>query len=313
MSFLKVKKIEPMCNQPMCRVCLDYTENPNSIYEPRPTAPDSDINIVDEIYFCTNLEIEENSRFLIICEDCLVKLTIAVDFKKQCHSAQRVLENESFDQEKPTDDEFIESYEEEDVSIIEDTDPIKETKIKKLKKTPGLKKIKKIENIIDDEEEPTDNDFEITGNNKLMAKNGRLGTNCPECDKIIYTQTGLDLHLRIHRDERNFECEICFKKFRQKGAMLRHMDIHSNARKYKCEICNRGFNDQTSLRAHSFTHSTEQTHKCHICEKTFKYQSSYAYHMQAHNNDRKHQCDQCDAAFIRPLVDFFFKLLVVDK
>lgn len=238
-----------------------------------------------------------------MCEDCLVKLTISVEFKQQCHSAQRTLEeliseNENFDQEKVIED-LVESCDEEEVEILQ-IKPETEThqKIKKIKKQN--------KNIVKDVELEH---FEITANNKVVATNGRQGTACPICAKIIYTNTGLDLHLRIHRDERNFECDVCFKKFRQKGAMLRHMDIHSDAKRYKCEICDRGFNDQTSLKAHMYTHSSAQNHKCDICDKCFKYPSSYAYHMQAHTNDRKHQCDQCDAKFIRPLVE----LIVIDK
>lgn len=56
MSFLKNKPVE-QTSQYMCRVCLNYSENPNSIYDVRPTTPNSDIKIVDEIYFCTNLEV----------------------------------------------------------------------------------------------------------------------------------------------------------------------------------------------------------------------------------------------------------------
>lgn len=51
------KQVEQSCTQYMCRVCLNYTENPSSVYDARPTTPNSDIKIVDEIYFCTNLEV----------------------------------------------------------------------------------------------------------------------------------------------------------------------------------------------------------------------------------------------------------------
>lgn len=228
-------------------------------------------------------------------------MTISVEFKQQCHSAQRTLEelineNENFDQEKVIED-FVESYDdevEEDIPledpqiIIESNETVRQP-IKKVKRQK-TKIIKEADFV----------HLEITANNKLIDTNGREGTACPICAKVIYTTTGLDLHLRIHRDERNFECEICFKKFRQKGAMQRHMDIHADAKRYKCEMCERGFNDQTSLKAHMYTHSNAQNHKCNICDKTFKYPSSYAYHMQAHTNHRKHECDQCDAKFLRP-------------
>lgn len=224
-----------------------------------------------------------------------MKLTIAVDFKKLCHSSQRVVEDlinedENFGQERCVE-EFVENCEDEESLLVEDVKLNKtEPKVRKPRK-PQTKKV-------DKEFEPEH--YKISGNNKMISTIGREGHQCQECDKVIYTITGLELHQRIHRDERNFECEICNKKFRQKGALLRHMDIHSDAKRFKCEICDRGFNDQTSLKAHMYTHSDAQNHKCNICDKSFKYPSSYAYHMQAHNNDRKHQCDECDAAFIRP-------------
>lgn len=57
MSSIKNNTVDQSISQFMCRVCLNYSENTNSIYESRPTTPNSDIKIVDEIYFCTNLEV----------------------------------------------------------------------------------------------------------------------------------------------------------------------------------------------------------------------------------------------------------------
>lgn len=57
MSFLNKEKNVKSCHQYICRICLLYTEDPNSIFDPRPTNPESDIKVLDEIYFCTNLEV----------------------------------------------------------------------------------------------------------------------------------------------------------------------------------------------------------------------------------------------------------------
>ena len=45
---------------------------------------------------------------------------------------------------------------------------------------------------------------------------------CPICSKIISSKNNLSKHMLIHTDQRDFECNICLKRFRLKHHMLRH-------------------------------------------------------------------------------------------
>jgi len=60
--------------------------------------------------------------------------------------------------------------------------------------------------------------------------------------------------MRIHNNERPFECEVCGRKFREKKVMKKHEALHTSERKYKCDVCGRGFLRQSNLDLHAVMH-----------------------------------------------------------
>ena len=64
-----------------------------------------------------------------------------------------------------------------------------------------------------------------------------LGT-CPTCG-LMFTLTNLKRHIRrTHDNERNFQCDICGKRFHYKSKVKSHkVRVHLNLKPFQCDCC----------------------------------------------------------------------------
>lgn len=59
---------------------------------------------------------------------------------------------------------------------------------------------------------------------------------CEVCGQELSCTKSLNLHMRIHNDERPYKCDLCDKTFRQKSGLTSHMVTHSKAKPFPCPV-----------------------------------------------------------------------------
>lgn len=132
-------------------------------------------------------------------------------------------------------------------------------------------------------------------------KKGRKQYVCHVCQKQLLGSSDLKKHLRVHTNERPFECKQCLKKFRQSVCLKNHIaSIHGTDVKYVCDHCNKSFPIKERLRLHMRVHSGEKPYSCPQCSKTFARGGQLQQHIVTHIGVKKYKCEDCSASFSSP-------------
>lgn len=111
---------------------------------------------------------------------------------------------------------------------------------------------------------------------------------CPYCGKSFTKKSGLDLHIRIHLNDKPYQCEFCTKKFSDSSSLRSHRRVHTDERPYPCDLCEKKFKNSNNLKDHKTSaHETEKKFACHICGKATKILHNLHKHMKnVHNIER---------------------------
>ena len=104
------------------------------------------------------------------------------------------------------------------------------------------------------------------------------------------SSSNLTQHLRVHNDEKTFECPTCLQKFRSSSNLKVHIrSVHTKERTFACDHCEKRFATKWQKQSHIKTNhirKREATFDCTVlgCERTFlKYQSLAAHLKSGHN------------------------------
>nr|CAD7195398.1 unnamed protein product [Timema douglasi] len=109
---------------------------------------------------------------------------------------------------------------------------------------------------------------------------------CPECSHSTFHWNSLSSHLwRGHAiDMELYSCNQCdYKTISHSKLVNVHSRIHGDERPFLCDICGKGFKNPKQLRNHKVTHSTKQKPviakgECDICGRTFGNQRMLRLH-----------------------------------
>ncbi|XP_044729259.1 zinc finger protein 124-like [Chrysoperla carnea] len=123
---------------------------------------------------------------------------------------------------------------------------------------------------------------------------------CLECLKVLDKYDGFQKHVRNHRNQHKFCCEICGKFSYNKEHHERHKETHSNERKYMCSTCGNSFKTPGSLKIHERLHlppELREQYECDTCHKKLASQASLWSHKKLHTGIKEHTCDVCGKIF----------------
>ncbi|GAB6030445.1 hypothetical protein CHUAL_007315 [Chamberlinius hualienensis] len=125
---------------------------------------------------------------------------------------------------------------------------------------------------------------------------------CDICNYKTYSYGKLiNMHRRIHSDDRPFLCDTCGKGFKTSKQLRNHRVIHLDKRKHRnlrsgeCEICHRRFSDRRMLRVHNDTvHSKLRPYLCNFCGYAASCRSTLKMHIRQHTGEKPFACEKCE-------------------
>ncbi|XP_055691989.1 zinc finger protein 227-like [Lutzomyia longipalpis] len=124
---------------------------------------------------------------------------------------------------------------------------------------------------------------------------------CEDCGKCVL-RTGIKNHRLTHAGHL-FHCSLCGRGLKSKTNLEIHMRIHTQEKNYTCKYCEMSFIHSQTLKAHVIRfHETHKQPKevfqCTICDSKFNRKYRYEYHMRRHRGDLRHECPTCQKRFV---------------
>lgn len=116
---------------------------------------------------------------------------------------------------------------------------------------------------------------------------------CKICRKFLLNEKNLKRHKNTHDKK---ICEICFRNVVRKN-YEKHLKSHENEgeRNFQCELCPKKFLKIRSLYKHRNTH--KKTFECDFCGSLKKTKSYVKRHMLTHLKNGKYKCNHCEKLF----------------
>ncbi|XP_071957848.1 zinc finger protein SNAI2-like [Antedon mediterranea] len=135
---------------------------------------------------------------------------------------------------------------------------------------------------------------------KKEPQNSDQKHQCPECNKVYVTSSGLSKHRQFYCDaqsKKSFKCKYCDKEYMSLGALKMHIRTHTLP--CKCTFCGKAFSRPWLLQGHIRTHTGEKPFSCHHCKRAFADRSNLRAHLQTHSDVKKYCCKKCGKTFSR--------------
>lgn len=164
--------------------------------------------------------------------------------------------------------------------------------------------------VEDDEEEEEEEEQEEPPKQKKKkmeispSKTKNALYQCPTCQKKFATKQICREHISLHKAEEwsaqtpKFICEICGKVSTTNSHHRMHLKIHSDERPFQCDECPSNFSRKQALVRHKMLHTGEMSYKCNYCGVSFHSYSSHQIHVRRHTGEKPHACKHCGERYI---------------
>lgn len=120
--------------------------------------------------------------------------------------------------------------------------------------------------------------------NHMKIHSGVKDYECDICHKKFYIFKYLKKHLNNYHVKNNiFDCGTCGERFCDRQKYMKHSELHSNERNYECNICNKKYKTNNHLKEHLRVHN--EKFKCSYCDKEYTYERTLRKHMNNKHND----------------------------
>ncbi|XP_037773026.1 zinc finger protein 701-like [Penaeus monodon] len=114
-----------------------------------------------------------------------------------------------------------------------------------------------------------------------MSKVSFRAKDCGKTYSSDGVQSHISIHMRVHTEEKPYNCEICNNTFSRKNNLVRHMRIHASKKPYSCEICNKSLSERSHLVKHTRVHTKEKPYNCKICNSAYSRKNNLRSHTVA--------------------------------
>ncbi|XP_033230525.1 zinc finger protein 664-like isoform X3 [Belonocnema kinseyi] len=123
---------------------------------------------------------------------------------------------------------------------------------------------------------------------------------CANCGKGCKTAYLLQIHMRVHSEEKPYQCDICKKELKYWQSLKSHVQAHmEGGRPYKCPICSMAFPKDYYLSMHMLKHTGDKKYACEVCNMAFRRKDVLKSHMLVHRNKKCFLCDVCNKYFAK--------------
>ncbi|KAK2709822.1 zinc finger and BTB domain-containing protein 14-like isoform X2 [Artemia franciscana] len=169
----------------------------------------------------------------------------------------------------------------------------------------GSFKLSELESNISEDERAADtsssntNAFTEASNSNigLLSKKYRKNFECNICNKRFPFHSQMERHRRVHTGNKPFKCDLCQKSYSRAFSLHIHQRLHTGEKPFRCDVCQKSFSESGSLVSHRRVHTGEKPFKCNVCQKNFSRSGNLNAHQRLHTGEKPYKCDLCEKKF----------------